>query len=74
MSTNPIERKVISIASSEVEVLALKLEVATIHGNKPRVLMGPAGVARESSSGGGQEASDQQVRGGKMHVNLSRKI
>src|SRR4051812_268579 len=63
-STNPIEREVIGVASGEVEILAVELELVSRDSDE---LGAAAGFTRGSSSREGQDAGGKEGRGRKMH-------
>ena len=64
LSTDPIERKVVSVASGEVEILVPQLELLSIDGDELGILGGAAipTTAGGSRSREGQQAGDEELR------------
>jgi hypothetical protein len=62
--TDPIERKVVSVASGEVEILISQLKLLSIDGDELGVLGGAAMVTTTggSRSRDGQQAGDEELR------------
>lgn len=69
--TNPIEREIVSVASSEVEVFAVELEFTVLHRDEPGVLSSLHSSAWSGCGRRGQETGNDKLRGREQHSDYS---